>query len=50
MINSLQARAGRKCEHCGVGINAARSTRRFRSYICRVRAHHQPVRQSRISA
>lgn len=32
------ARAGRTCAHCGVPFEAARSTRRFCSDICRVRA------------
>ena len=36
-----EARAGRTCEHCGVAIKASRSTRRFCSDLCRVRAHHQ---------
>jgi hypothetical protein len=34
-----EARASRVCEHCGVPISADRSTRRFCSDICRVRAH-----------
>lgn len=36
-----EARTGRTCEHCGEAIEAARSTRRFCSDLCRVRAHHQ---------
>jgi hypothetical protein len=32
-----EVRAGRVCEHCGVPIEAARSTKRFCSDICRVR-------------
>lgn len=39
-----EARAGRKCEHCGISITTARSTRRFCSDICRVRAHHRRAR------
>ena len=34
-----EARAARVCEHCGAPIDAARSTRRFCSDICRARAH-----------
>ena len=34
------ARAGRNCEHCGTPIEAARSTRRFCSSLCRIRAYH----------
>jgi hypothetical protein len=34
-----EARAGRVCEYCGAPIEAARSTRRFCSDICRVRQH-----------
>lgn len=34
-----EARANRVCEHCGVSIEAARSTKRFCSDICRVKAH-----------
>jgi hypothetical protein len=34
-----EVRAGRKCEHCGKPIDAERSTKRFCSDICRVRAH-----------
>jgi hypothetical protein len=33
-----EARAGRVCAHCGVTMEAARSTKRFCSDICRVRA------------
>jgi hypothetical protein len=36
-----EARADRRCEHCGVAIEAARSTKRFCSGRCRIRAHHQ---------
>jgi hypothetical protein len=36
-----RARQGRTCEHCGAPIAAARSTRRFCSDICRVRAHRK---------
>jgi hypothetical protein len=36
-----KARADRTCEHCGVAIEAARSTKRFCSDLCRIRAHHQ---------
>jgi hypothetical protein len=36
-----EARADRHCEQCGVTIEAARSTKRFCSGRCRVRAHHQ---------
>jgi hypothetical protein len=36
-----EARAGRACEHCGVPIAAARSTKRFCSAICRVRHHRE---------
>ncbi len=32
-------REGRQCAHCGVPIEAARSTRRFCSNVCRVKAH-----------
>ena len=35
------ARAGRTCQHCGKAIEAARSTRRFCSDICRVKAHRE---------
>jgi hypothetical protein len=35
-----EARAGRVCEYCGTAIEAARSTRRFCSDLCRVRHHH----------
>jgi hypothetical protein len=34
-------RADRTCEQCGVAIKAARSTRRFCSRRCRIRAYHQ---------
>jgi hypothetical protein len=34
-----QARANRQCEHCGKPIEAARSTKRFCSDLCRVRAY-----------
>lgn len=34
-----EARSGRVCEHCGQSFEAARSTRRFCSDICRVRWH-----------
>ena len=40
MRQRAEARAGRKCEHCSVNINATRSTRRFCSDIVGVRAHH----------
>ena len=36
-----EARAGRTCEQCGAAIEAARSTKRFCSDRCRIRAHHQ---------
>lgn len=37
-----EARAGRTCEHCGQSlVEAARSTRRFCSDICRVMWHHR---------
>jgi hypothetical protein len=35
------ARAGRQCAHCGRVIEAARSTRRFCSDICRVKAYRE---------
>jgi hypothetical protein len=38
-----EARAGRTCEHCGVPIEAARSTKRFCSGICRVRAYRKVI-------
>jgi hypothetical protein len=34
-----EARSGRVCEYCKAPIEAARSTRRFCSDVCRVRAH-----------
>jgi hypothetical protein len=36
-----EGRAGRSCAHCGVLIEAARSTKRFCSDLCRARAHRQ---------
>jgi hypothetical protein len=44
-----EARAGRMCEHCGMAVEATRSTKRFCSDICRIRAHHRRARQARIS-
>jgi len=34
-----EARAGRVCAHCGIPIKATRSTRRFCSSLCRIRAY-----------
>jgi hypothetical protein len=34
-----EARQGKRCEQCGKPIEAKRSTRRFCSGLCRVRAH-----------
>jgi len=34
-----ETRAGRVCAHCGIPIRAARSTRRFCSNLCRIRAY-----------
>ena len=39
-----EARAGRVCARCGIPIKGARSTRRFCSSICRVRAHRGKAR------
>ena len=41
-----EARAGRTCGHCGRPIEAARSTRRFCSDVCRARAHHRRDRRA----
>jgi hypothetical protein len=38
------AREGLVCEHCGQPFEAARSTRRFCSDICRVKWHRRPQR------
>jgi hypothetical protein len=38
-IRRAETRSGRVCEYCKVPIEAKRSTRRFCSDICRVRAH-----------
>lgn len=40
-----KARAGRTCAHCGIPFEAARSTRRFCSDICRVKAHRNADRE-----
>ena len=36
-----EARSGRVCAHCGAPIEAARSTKRFCSDVCRVRHHRE---------
>lgn len=46
-LKRAEARAGRTCEQCGKTIEAARSTRRFCSDLCRIRAHHQQRRLAR---
>jgi hypothetical protein len=43
---SAESRAERTCEHCGLAIEVTRSTRRFCSDLCRIRAHHQRHRQA----
>jgi hypothetical protein len=39
-----EARADRKCEHCGKPIAAERATKRFCSDLCRVRHHREAAR------
>jgi hypothetical protein len=39
-----EARADRKCEHCGKPIDAERSTKRFCSDSCRVRHSREATR------
>ena len=38
------------CEHCGMAIEAARSTKRFCSDICRIRAHHRRAREASVNS
>lgn len=42
-----EARDDRLCEHCGDPLEAARSTRRFCSDVCRVKAHREAVKARR---
>ena len=49
VMKRAEARAGGMCYYCGIAIKAARSTKRFCSDICRIRAHHQRARQARVS-
>jgi hypothetical protein len=45
-----EARAGRSCARCGIPIKAARSTKRFCSDVCRVRAHRAAQARERRAA